>query len=255
MAQAKGKDILSSDLDIFGGGGSEDTSDTGGDSVGEDGNYDIFGWAAWESGEVPGEEVTETTEGEVIEAGDTAPDVTVPTDDTSTDTTQEGTDENLDIDIENLFSDLEAETKDNPELLQLVDSLRTEISTLTTERNILQKENATINEKLMSHVGENSNLGIYKWVISNLEANPKLMMLAKYLTNSESPAIKTKLVGVVTDMLYDLTGEDVSDLINRDQSSKILAVAWKGGSSASAPSSAPADDSEMSYDDSISKLF
>ena len=43
MAQAKGKDILSSDLDIFGGGGSEDTSDTGGDSVGEDGNYDIFG--------------------------------------------------------------------------------------------------------------------------------------------------------------------------------------------------------------------
>ena len=50
-------------------------------------------------------------------------------------------------------------------------------------------------------------------------------MLAKYLTNSESPAIKTKLVGVVTDMLYDLTGEDVSDLINRDQSSKILAVA------------------------------
>lgn len=51
------------------------------------------------------------------------------------------------------------------------------------------------------------------------------MMLAKHLANSESPAIKNKLVSVVTDMLYDLTGEDVSDLINRDQSSKILAVA------------------------------
>lgn len=93
------------------------------------------------------EEVTET------EAPINATEVT----ETKTDSTT-GNEEELDIDIENLFDDIEAETKDNPELLQLVDNLRNEISTLTTERNILQKENSTINEKLMSNVGENSNL-------------------------------------------------------------------------------------------------
>lgn len=81
------------------------------------------------------------------------------------------------------------------------------------------------------------------------------MLLAKHLSNSDSPAIKNKLVSVVTDLLYDLTGEDVSDLINRDQSSKILAVAGKGGSSATVPSNTPADEEDMNYDESISKLF
>lgn len=43
MAQPKGKDILSSDLDIFGGGGSDETSETGSDTREVDVEYDIFG--------------------------------------------------------------------------------------------------------------------------------------------------------------------------------------------------------------------
>lgn len=39
MTPTKGKDILSSDLDIFGGGADEDTKETGGE-------YDIFGGEA-----------------------------------------------------------------------------------------------------------------------------------------------------------------------------------------------------------------
>lgn len=64
------------------------------------------------------------------------------------------------------------------------------------------------------------------------------------------------MVGIVADMLYDLTGEDVSDLINKDQSGKILSVTGKSSNS-SAPSNTPSqnDDEPMNYEDSIKKLF
>lgn len=242
----QGKDILSSDLDIFGEGTDEDTNDTGND-------YDIFGGGADEE-ETPAEEAAETPTEEAAEetSGEEAKETHT---DGSADEKTEGLDEELDIDIENLFADIEAEAKGNPELEKLVDSLRDEISSKTTENNILQKENATLNEKLMSRVGDDSNLWIYKWVISNLESNPKLMMLVKHIGNTSSDAIKGKLVGVVTDLLYDLTGEDVSDLINKDQSSKILAATWKSSNSSMPDMKSNEDEKDMDYEESISSLF
>lgn len=83
------------------------------------------------------------------------------------------------------------------------------------------------------------------------------MMLAKHLGNtSDSSSIKGKMVGIVADMLYDLTGEDVSDLINKDQSAKILSVTSKSANgSAPSNSSSKSNDEPMNYEDSISKLF
>lgn len=243
---------LSSDLDIFG-------EDTGEDTAAIGDEFDIFGWQAdseVEDAAIIDEEITDET----IPANSDIPlDSTAGEDstvDTTADiTTSEGDDTPLDIDIENLFADIEAETGGNSDFEELIDTLRNEVSNLTMERNILQKENSTINEKLMSNVWEESNLWIYKWVIWNLESNPKLMLLAKYLWNANSDAIKNKLVWVMTDMLYDLTGEDVSDLINKDQSSKVLSVTGKTPSSTLDSVIDNSDEEEMSYDDSINKLF
>lgn len=223
----QGKDILSSDLDIFGEGTDDDTNNAGDE-------YDIF-WGATDI-EATTQEWTEawTTEWTTEWTGewtDTTEWITDGTQKTDTGTNEWGEEEVLDIDIENLFSEIDDKTGWNPELEKLVDSLRDEISSITTDRNILQKENNILNEKLMSRVWDDSNLWIYKWIITNLESNPKLMMLVKHLWNTDSDTIKQKLTWVVTDILFDLTWEDVSDLINKDQSSKILSSTWKSSSS------------------------
>lgn len=254
----QGKDYLSSDLDIFG-------EDTGEETTQEGDEFDIFWWAADSavsdsdsSGEQKANTDWEKTDSDIAidwqdkKSWDDSEVKDSKTEDIKT--TDEG-DNELDIDIENLFKDIEDETKWNSELEWLIDSLRNEISTITTERNILQKENSIINEKLMSKVWDESNLGIYKWVISNLESNPKLMMLVKHLWNSDSEAIKWRLVGVVTDILYDLTWEDVSNLINKNQTDKILAASWKSSSSTTADMVNKDDDKDMDYEESISSLF
>lgn len=254
----QGKDYLSSDLDIFGEGANEDI-------VQEGDEFDIFWWVtdsnildSDSSGEKEtNTDLTKTDSDASIDWQDKKSWDDLDTEKQKTEdilTTNKGDDE-LDIDIENLFKDIEDETKWNSELEWLIDSLRNEISTITTERNILQKENSIINEKLMSKVWDESNLGIYKWVISNLESNPKLMMLVKHLWNSDSEAIKWRLVGVVTDILYDLTWEDVSNLINKNQTDKILAASWKSSSSTTADMVNKDDDKDMDYEESISSLF
>ena len=245
MVYNKGKDILSSDLDIFGEGADEEQKTTGDE-------YDIFWWGD-EADEDPAEEAAETPEEEAAEETE---EPTPSSEEWNTDSEKDsGEDEVLDIDIENLFNDLEQETKWNTELEALIDSLRTEISSLTTERNMLQKENSTINENLMSKVWDESSLWMYKWVISNLEDNPKLMMLVKHLWKSESEPIKNKLVSILTDMIYDVTWEDVSDLINKNQSDKILASTWKTGWASLPEPKDAEEEKDMDYDESIHALF
>lgn len=164
MTVTKGKDILSSDLDIFGESTGEDTQEQGNE-------FDIFGGSA-DSGENAAEDAGENASDEGTDADKDSTSSNTSTEAGEGDESKTGEDsdkdeddksgneETLDIDIEHLFDDLEAKAdiKDNPELEQLIDSLRSEISNLTTDRNVLQKENATINERLMGKVGDDASL-------------------------------------------------------------------------------------------------
>ena len=248
--------MISPDLDIFGDSDKEM-------EMGSDGSLDIFGDMASSGTETQSAEA-EALEGEP-EAGETVTEGTSdvePVEGTEGDEpseTMEPTSEvDSELDIEKLFDEAEQEvqTTGNTELEAILDDMRK----ATAEKDLriaqLEKSNEVLNSKLIGKAGDDADLSFYKPLVENLEADRKLMFLAKYWNSDRADEKATKrITSVLTDMVRELTGQDIAELIETAQNDKI--VTSRGGKSDSAvPLGAPKeDDSAMTYEESITRMF
>ena len=210
----------------------------------------------------PEEDVTEEVTEEVSPAETDAPveeDVPVETSDEE------------DIDVDALISEIlwdsstiddkvedikdEAQSSWNEELLWMIDELQTLLAEKNQKIEELTKKDEITSGRLMDTYGDAENYSFYKPTIEKLEWNPQLMMLIKNWDN-ENERAQERVVSILADLISEKTGEDVSSLINANQKSSVsnalTNVDWGG---VMGTPSAPEEEKDFNYDQSLNELF
>lgn len=135
-----------------------------------------------------------------------------------------------------------------------------ELELLLAEKNSKIEEQwrqlEVTNNRFLEKVGEAENFGIYKDVIEKLEGDSKLMMLVKH-KDTDNQKVKDRLVSVTTDILYDLTWQDVSELLDDKVKGDVATALGTPESNAPmTPTILPEeDDKEIDFEESINMLF
>lgn len=241
----------------------------------QDLDFDLFGDTFEEE---PTEEVTEApapeleVEEEPAETTDVVEDAVdeavdeVPADDTTE--SPETAEEDLDIDalVEEILNwadevddkveeiKQEASSSGNEELLNMIDELQTLLAEKNQQIAELNKKDEITSGRLMDTYWDAENYSFYKWTISKLEDNPQLMMLVKNYNNDNEKA-QERVISILSDMIFEKTGEDISQLINANQKSNVsnalTDVNWWWDTSTP---EAPAEE-DLDYSASINDLF
>jgi len=245
-------------------------------NMSQDLDFDLFGDAYEEQPEevteapAPELEVEEepaeaTTEDVVDEAVDEAVDE-VPADDTTE--SPEPAEEDLDIDalVEEILNwadevddkveeiKQEASSSGNEDLLNMIDELQTLLAEKNQQIAELNKKDEITSGRLMDTYGDAENYSFYKWTINKLEENPQLMMLVKNY-NSENEKAQERVLSILSDMIFEKTGEDISQLINTNQKNNVSNALtnvewWRDASTPEAPA-----EEDLDYNASINDLF
>ena len=260
---------LSQDLDIFGApdGAVED------ERIADVTVDDLFG----PSDDVA-TEATETVEWEVtpeweVKEEDTTKEVIkeeTPKEETDKETDKggEGTDDEVQKFIDDLLADnVEIEDKvqdiaDKAEgewdngTLKMVDELQKLLAEKTNKIEEQAKQLEVSNNRFLEKVWEAENFSIHKDVIEKLESDSKLMMLVKHI-DTDNDKVKDRLTWIVTDILYDLTWQDVTELMDSKVKDDVSAALWTPESNApTTPSIKPEEeDVDLNFEDSINQLF
>ena len=125
-------------------------------------------------------------------------------------------------DIDEKVNDIkdEAETTGNDDLVRLID----ELQWLLVEKNQtieeLTRKNDFVSNKLADKYWDAENFAFYKSTIDKLENNQPLNMLVKFY-DSDNEKTKEKVIWILSDMIYEKTGQDISDLINTKQKDSV----------------------------------
>ena len=263
---------LSQDLDIFG-----VADDAAEDITAELTADDLFGtepeskeWAPKDEDGTKTEEikddvkVDEGTEPKADEAKDEEPKAT---DDNKPGEEEHDEDKELQEFIDNLLADSDdvdekvEEIKDKAtddwdnEMAKLVDELQTLIAEQRSKLEEQWKQIEVTNSRYLDKVWEAEQYWVYKWVIWKLENDPKLMTLVKYY-DTDNDKVKDRVVWVVTDLLYDLTWQDVTELLDKKVKDDVTTALWTSSSSPSATPEIPEEEDEpMNFEDSTNLLF
>lgn len=258
----RARNNISADLDIFGSSTAEDAGQVNAD-------FDIFGDEPENKEDISdedkktidnlfgeGNESTESTDVETTddksveettdETADTTDDGTA-TDKTSTEETEE-----LAPDIENLLEEIKDST-DNDEKDTLVEQLRSKLIESETSLMLAQKQNQVLNERLLEQTGSSSEYEIARPVLDKINANPKLKAVIR-LAWANDDIQKQKLADILSSLLYDVTGEDVSELIENSMKSKIQG-ALGTGSNSNASIKEEEEEKPMDFEESVTRLF
>lgn len=148
----------------------------------------------------------------------------------------------------------EASSTGNEELLNMIDELQTLLAEKNQQIAELNKKDEITSGRLMDTYWDAENYSFYKWTINKLEENPQLMTLVKNF-DSDNEKAQERVISILSDMIFEKTGEDVSQLINSSQKNKVsnalTDVDW--GWDASTPSAQPEE--PMNYEQSLTDLF
>lgn len=267
MKKSKGWAFIS-DLDVLWDIGSDDEQTNWGDSIVDD--IDVLG----KEDKTPEQvnepeviaEVIEDATKPVIEKVE-EPVVEETTDVTKDDESKVKEGEDLDKWLDDLLKS-NAETDDKVEeikdvvdasgdehLKKLVDELQSSRAEdkLTIEE--LQKQVEIANSRYINKFWDEEELSIYKTEIEKLQNNPRLMALVKYF-KTENEKIKPKLITILSDMLYDITWEDIADLLNKKDTNALSAVlnGW-GSDSPLIDEINVEEDKPLNYEESRNNLF
>lgn len=219
--------------------------------------------------EAPAEELEVTPEEDVTEEV-TEETQDVPAEPVEEDVPAETSDEE-DIDVDSLISEIlwdtstiddkvedikdEAQSSWNEELLWMIDELQTLLAEKNQKIEELTKKDEITSGRLMDTYGDAENYSFYKPTIEKLEWNPQLMMLIKNWDN-ENERAQERVVSILADLISEKTGEDVSSLINANQKSSVsnalTNVDWGG---VMGTPSAPEEEKDFNYDQSLNELF
>lgn len=142
------------------------------------------------------------------------------------------------------------------EFLKLIDELQDQLSDQQLANTALQKKNDILSDKYMGAVWDYEGMAMSKDIIDKIDQNPKLKILVKYYGN-DNPTMKTKITSILSDLVQEITWEDISELISKAEKSKVAAALWtpSWNYSPSSPTKPVEEEKDMSYEDSIDKLF
>lgn len=223
--------------------------------------------------EAPAEELEPSTEEEITEpTGEVSEDVApeVPSEEAAvTEDVQDTAEEDIDVDklvadilwdsteIDDKVEDIkdEAQSSGNEELLGMIDELQTLLAEKNQKIEELTKKDEITSGRLMDTYWDAENYSFYKPTIEKLEENPQLMMLVKNFNNDNERA-KERVVSILADLIFEKTGEDVSQLINSNQKNSVANaltdVDWGG---VMGTPSMPEEDTPFNRDQSLNELF
>lgn len=241
-------------------------------NLSQDLNLDIFNdgedTSMEEVTEAPAEELEVTPEEDVTEevTEEITPDVSAEP--VEEDVPEETSDE---VDVDALVAEIlwntsdvddkveeikdEAQSSGNEELLGMIDELQTLLAEKNQKIEELTKKDEITSGRLMDTYGDAENYSFYKPTIEKLENNPQLMMLVKNF-DSNNEKVQERVVSILADLISEKTGEDVSSLINSNQKNSVANaltdVDWGG-----VPwvPSAPEEEKDYNYDQSLNELF
>ena len=161
-------------------------------------------------------------------------------------------DEQLDEEIDELLTKA-GEEDDKDERDDIISQLRQKLVDQQVEIDSLSRHRDVLNEKLMSSSSADTELGMYKDVISRLESNPKLRALVRY-SEMKDEAQKNRAVTILADLLEEATGQDVSSLLDKSRSDKAKAALGAAPSPGS-PGKGEKEDKNLDYESSTSQLW
>ena len=244
-----------SDLDILGDIWLEDTDTTTTDESVED--IDVF----WKEDKTPVEEPK--VEEVVVEEPKVEEPVVV--EETSTPDNKEGEE-----DIEKWLDDLLKsstevdnkvdEVKDavqeswDENAMKLVDELQTLMAEKNLEIEQLKKQVDVSNNRYLTKFGEEEELSLYRPEIEKLQNNPRLMALIKY-SDTENEKIKPKIVSILSDMIYKLTWQDVSDLLDEKDRAAINVLNTPASDNPPMNTPIPQEDKNVDYEESVNNIL
>lgn len=259
---------LSQDLDLFGGTldeqqSSEEVSDKGGDT--------LNGLLDNSTEEQPEQEPTSdlsATEDDLLDKMSDPSDY-LNNDESGDTETNEGWEE---IDVDQIVDSLlenssdvddkvneikdEAETTGNDDLVRLIDELQELLVEKNQTIDELTKKNDFVSNKLADKYWDAENYAFYKWTIDKLENNQPLNMLVKFY-DSDNDKAKEKVIWILSDMIFEKTWQDISELINTKQkdsvSSALTDISWWW--ELWTPDNSKDTDKVYNRDESITNLF
>lgn len=142
-----------------------------------------------------------------------------------------------------------AEATGDEELIKLVDDLQTMLAETKVENDELRKQVEISNNRYLNKFGSEEELSIYKGEIEKLQGNPKLMAFVKYF-GTDNEKIKPKLISIAADFLYDLTGQDISSLIEEKDKAGLSILNAASSDSQMIPDTKVVEEAKDDYDDS-----
>lgn len=149
----------------------------------------------------------------------------------------------------------EASSTGNEELLNMIDELQTLLAEKNQQIAELNKKDEITSGRLMDTYWDAENYSFYKWTINKLEGNPQLMTLVKNF-DSDNEKAQERVISILSDMIFEKTGEDVSQLINSSQKNKVSNAltdvdwGWEVWNPA-----AQEEEKDLDYNQSLNDLF
>ena len=137
---------------------------------------------------------------------------------------------------------------------QLVDELQTMIADKNLEIEQLKKQVDVTQSRYISKFGEWEELSIYKPEIEKLQNNPRLMALVKY-GDTENEKIKPKVISILSDMIYKLTGQDVSMLLDEKDKANMSILNSPSSDNQPIQENKKPEEKNMDYDESINNIL
>ena len=222
---------VSQDLDLFGGMLDENTPDT----ETSDKWWDVLNWLRDNSTEENTEQPTADSSATAAEREAQFSDPESWTsEEWAEESTEMGDEEEVDVDqiVDSLLensSDVddkvneikdEAETTGNEDLVRLIDELQWLLVEKNQTIDELTRKNDFVSNKLADKYWDAENYAFYKSTIDKLENNQPLNMLVKFY-DSDNEKTQEKVIWILSDMIYEKTGQDISDLINAKQKDSV----------------------------------
>lgn len=136
--------------------------------------------------------------------------------------------------------------------------LVSELQWLIVEKNMvieeLTKQVEVSQNRYLTKFWENEELSIYKQEIEKLQSNPRLMALVKY-SDTDNEKIKPKLISILSDMIYKLTWQDVTDLLDKQDRASMSILNTPSSDSQPMEAQPEKKDENIGYDDSINNIL
>jgi len=101
-----------------------------------------------------------------------------------------------------------------------------------SEIMVLKKRCDALQEKIMSGSDSETDWKIYEPLVKKLEEQPKLMILSKLWGSTDEKA-KTRMIRTASELLTELTGQDVSELIDSKAKDAVIGLTKRPSGKAS----------------------